>query len=52
MSASIWSAAATIVFVELVIGIKAELRGRDLIRQTLFGAVLGLLVIALRVVLH
>lgn len=52
VSASIWTAAATIVAVELMIGIKAELRGRDLIRQTLFGAVLGLLVIALRVVLH
>jgi len=52
VSASIWTAAGAIVAVELVIGIKAELEGRDLIRQTLFGAVLGLLVISLRVVLH
>ncbi len=52
VSAAIWTAVAAIVAVELVIGIRAELQGRDLVRQTLFGAVLGLLVIALRVVLH
>ncbi|MDQ6728815.1 MAG: hypothetical protein M3022_00535 [Actinomycetota bacterium] len=52
VSASIWTATGAIVAVELLIGIRAELRGRDLIRPTLFGAGLGLLVIALRVVLH
>ena len=52
VSASIWTAVGAIVAVELVIGIRAELQGRDLIRQTLFGAGLGLLVIALRIVLH
>ena len=37
---------------EVVIGIRTELTGRDLLRQTVVGAVLGLLVIALRVLLH
>ena len=52
VSAAIWTAVGAIIAVELVIGIRAELEGRDVLRQTLFGAVLGLLVIALRVVLH
>ena len=52
VSAAIWTAVSAIVVVELVIGIRAELQGRDLIRQTLFGAGLGLLVIALRIVVH
>jgi hypothetical protein len=50
--AAIWTAAAVIVVTEVVIGIRAELRGRELIRQSAFGAVLGLLVITLRVLLH
>ena len=40
------------VVLELVIGIRAELTGHELVRQTAVGAVLGLLVIALRVLLH
>jgi hypothetical protein len=50
--AGVWSAAAMIVLAELYIGIQAELTGRDLIRQTAVGAALGLMVIALRVLLH
>jgi hypothetical protein len=52
VSAAVWTAAATIVATEVVIGVRSELRGRELVIQTLFGAVLGLLVVALRVLLH
>ncbi len=45
-------AAATIVITELVSGIRADLRGKALVRQTLVGAVFGLMVIALRLLLH
>ena len=50
--AAIWTAAGTIVVLEVVIGVRAGVTGWELARQTLFGALLGLLVIALRVVLH
>jgi len=52
VTAAIWAAAAIIVVTEVVIGVRAELTGRELIRQSAFGALLGLLVIALRVLLH
>jgi len=52
VSAAIWTSAAMIVIIELVIGVRAQLSGRDLVLQTAFGALLGLLVLALRVVLH
>ena len=52
VSAAIWTSAAMIVIIELVIGVRAQLSGRDLVLQTVFGALLGLLVLALRVVLH
>lgn len=52
VTAAIWTSAAIVVAAEIVIGVRAELEGRDLIRQTAFGAMLGLLVIALRVLLH
>jgi hypothetical protein len=50
--AAVWTSAAMIVAAEVAIGIRAELTGRDLVRQTAVGAALGLLVIALRVLLH
>lgn len=52
VSAALWSAVATIVVTEVVIGARAGLRGLALVRQTALGAVLGLLVIVLRVLLH
>jgi hypothetical protein len=52
VTAGIWTSAAMIVLCELVIGIRADLNGRELVRQSLFGALLGLLVIAMRVLLH
>jgi hypothetical protein len=49
---AIWTSAAMIVIIELVVGFRAELTGRELVMQTAFGALLGLLVILLRVILH
>jgi hypothetical protein len=51
-NAAIWTAAATIVLIEVVSGFRARLSRRELVAQTALGAVLGLLVTALRVVLH
>ena len=48
----VWVAAASIVAAELVTGVRADLHGRALLRQTLVGAVFGLLIIAVRLLLH
>jgi hypothetical protein len=52
VTAAIWTSAAMIVIVEVVAGLRAKLSGRELAAQTACGAVFGLLVIALKVVLH
>jgi hypothetical protein len=52
VSVAIWSAVAMIVFTELGIGIRSHLTGRELVIQTAFGMLLGVLVIAVRVLLH
>ena len=52
VSAAVWTAAGMIVATELLIGVRSELDGRELVIQTAFGAVLGLLIVALRVLLH
>ena len=52
VSAAIWFAAAAVVGTEILIGVRAELTGRELVRQSAVGALLGLLVIAVRVLLH
>ncbi|MGB9184705.1 MAG: hypothetical protein WCB67_11615 [Solirubrobacteraceae bacterium] len=52
VGAAIWTSAAIVIVLEIVIGVRAELTGRELVRQTAVGAILGLLVIALRVLLH
>lgn len=52
VTAAIWTSALTIVAVEVVIGVRAHLPRRDLLRQTALGALLGLLLLALRVILH
>ncbi len=49
---SVWVAAAFIVVAELITGIRADLHGRALVRQTLVGALFGLMIIALRLLLH
>jgi hypothetical protein len=48
----VYVAAASILAAELVTGIRADLHGKALVRQTVVGAVFGLLVIALRLLLH
>ena len=52
VSAAIWFAAAAVVGTEILIGIRAELTGGELVRQSAFGALLGLQVIVVRVLLH
>jgi hypothetical protein len=52
VSAAIWTSAAMIVIIEFVVGLRANLTGRQLIMQTGVGAFLGLLVLTLRIVLH
>jgi hypothetical protein len=48
----IWTSAAMVVAIEVLIGLRAELTGRQLVLQSAFGAFLGLMIIALRIVLH
>jgi hypothetical protein len=52
VSAAIWTAAGVIVIIEVVAGVRAGQSGRELAVQTLVGAILGLLVIVLKIVLH
>jgi hypothetical protein len=52
VTAAIWAAAAIVVATEVLIGVRADQTGRELVVQTSFGILLGLLVIALRVLLH
>jgi hypothetical protein len=50
--AAVWTSAAIIVAIEVVAGLHARLKGRELLFQILLGAAVGLLIIALRVLLH
>jgi hypothetical protein len=52
VSAAIWTTGAIIVVVELVAGVRAKLSPRALIAQTAVGVLFGLLVIALKLLLH
>jgi hypothetical protein len=52
VTAAIWTSIAMIVLVELLAGVRAHLSGRALLAQTAIGALFGLLVIALKLVLH
>lgn len=52
VSAAIWSAAVGIVTIEVVSGVRAGLRGGELARQSAVGALLGLAVIGMRLLLH
>jgi hypothetical protein len=52
VSAAVWTSAAMVVAIELAAGIRAGETGRNLAVQTALGAVLGALVIVLRLVLH
>jgi hypothetical protein len=52
VGAAVWCAAGAVVGTEILLGIRAELTGRELVRQSAVGALLGLLVITVRVLLH
>ncbi|MGO9821935.1 MAG: hypothetical protein ACLPTJ_14980 [Solirubrobacteraceae bacterium] len=52
VTAAIWTSAVMIVTVEIVAGVRAKQSGRHLARQVGVGALLGVLIIALRVTLH
>lgn len=52
VAAASWTSAGMVTAMEVVIAVRADLRGRDLARQAAIGALLGLLIVALRVLLH
>lgn len=52
VTAALWTSAAMIVIVEVVAGVRADLSRRALIAQTAVGTLFGVLVIALKLVLH
>lgn len=52
VTAAVWTTAAMVVIVEFVVGLRAKLRGRKLVAHTALGAVFGLLIILLKLVLH
>jgi hypothetical protein len=52
VTAALWTTAAMIVVEEVVVGVRAKLSTRALMAQTAAGALFGLLVIALKLVLH
>jgi hypothetical protein len=49
---AVWTSAAMVVLMELTAGVRAGESGRDLALDTAVGALLGLLVVVLRYVLH
>jgi hypothetical protein len=49
---ALWTGVATIIAVEVTAGIQADLSGRKLLVQAVVGATFGLLILALRLVLH
>jgi len=52
VTAAIWTSAVMIVTIEVVAGVRAKQSGRHLAGQISVGALLGLLIVALRVTLH
>lgn len=52
VTTAVWLSVAMIIGTEIVIGVRSELTGRELVAQTAIGALLGLMVLALRVLLH
>jgi len=47
-----WTSAGTVVLLELISALRAHLRGIEMVTQVCAGALMGLTIIALRVVLH
>jgi hypothetical protein len=52
VTAALWASAAVTALIELAAGLRAKLTGLELLAQTAVGMILGLLVIALKLVLH
>jgi len=52
VAAASWAAAVIVIATEVAIGRRAQLKGREMARQTAVGVFLGLLIVALRVLLH
>jgi hypothetical protein len=52
VNAAVWTSAGMVLVLEITAGVRAGESGRDLAVDTAVGALLGLLVIALRYVLH
>ncbi len=51
-TAAIWTSVSTIVVLEIVAGLRARTTGRERIAQIAFGALLGIGILGLRLVLH
>lgn len=52
VAAAVWVDATVILVIEVVAGVRAEQRGWGLVGQAALGALLGFLIIALRLILH
>ena len=52
VNAAIWTSAGMIVVIEVALGLRARLSGRQLVAQAALGTFLGLLVISLKLILH
>jgi hypothetical protein len=52
VTAAVWTSAATVAAIEILAGVRADRTGRELAFQSLFGCLLGLLIILLRLTLH
>ena len=52
LTAAVWAAAVVLGLIEFAAAVRARLSGRELIAQTSLGLLLGLLVIAMKIVLH
>jgi hypothetical protein len=52
LQVGVYAAAAMIVIYEVLIGIWSDARGRALVQHTMIGVLLGLMIVALRVLLH
>jgi hypothetical protein len=52
VKAAVWTSAIIIVVIEVVAARRARLEGRELVGQVALGALLGLMVVVLRILLH
>lgn len=52
VNVAIWTSVGIIILIEVILGIRTDLKGFDLARQISVGVILGLGVTALRVLLH